>query len=39
MTASIPHPYPSGEAERFILSARAANAAGHAMIMAVTSEE
>ena len=36
MTASIPHPYPSGEAERFILSARAANAAGHALILAVT---
>ena len=36
MTSSIPHPYPQGEAERFILTARAANAAGHAVIMAIT---
>lgn len=36
MTASIPHPYPPGEAERFILNARAATAAGHALILAVT---
>ena len=36
MTASIPYPYPPGEAERFILSARAANAAGQSLIMAVT---
>ena len=36
MTASIPHPYPPGEAERFILGARAATAAGEALILAVT---
>jgi RimJ/RimL family protein N-acetyltransferase len=36
MTASIPHPYPTGEAERFILSARAATAAGQALILGVT---
>ena len=36
MTASIPHPYPAGEAERFILSARGATASGNALILAVT---
>ncbi len=36
MTASIPHPYPPGEAERFILTARASTAAGDALILAVT---
>lgn len=36
MTASIPHPYPAGEAERFVLSTRAANAAGQALILAAT---
>ncbi len=36
MTASIPHPYPPGEAERFILQSRAATAAGDALILAVT---
>ncbi|MCI0465674.1 MAG: GNAT family N-acetyltransferase [Beijerinckiaceae bacterium] len=35
-TAAIPHPYPPGEAERFILKARAENAAGAALILAIT---
>ena len=36
MTAAIPHPYPAGAAERFILGAREATAGGSAMILAVT---
>ncbi len=36
MTASIPHPYPAGEAARFILAARAATASGQALILAMT---
>lgn len=36
MTASIPHPYPQGEAERFILKARATTAAGNALILGIT---
>jgi RimJ/RimL family protein N-acetyltransferase len=36
MTASIPHPYPAGEAERFILNARAATAGGQALVLAIT---
>jgi RimJ/RimL family protein N-acetyltransferase len=36
-TARIPHPYPPGEAERYIFAARQANAAGHDLIMAITS--
>lgn len=35
-TASIPHPYPPGAAEAFILAARAANAAGEAIELAMT---
>ena len=38
MTASIPHPYPPGEAARFILEARAETAAGRALILAVTTK-
>jgi RimJ/RimL family protein N-acetyltransferase len=36
-TARIPHPYPPGEAERFIFAARQANAAGQDMILAIAS--
>jgi RimJ/RimL family protein N-acetyltransferase len=36
MTAEIPHPYPAGEAERFILQARADNASGRGLVLAVT---
>ncbi|MGA7384638.1 MAG: GNAT family N-acetyltransferase [Methylocella sp.] len=36
MTASIPHPYPPGEAERFIMKGRSANASGTALILAIT---
>ena len=36
-TARIPHPYPPGEAERFIFGARQANATGHDLILAITS--
>jgi RimJ/RimL family protein N-acetyltransferase len=35
-TAGIPHPYPPGEAERFILKARADNASGTALVLAMT---
>lgn len=35
-TASIPHPYPTGGAEAFILAARAGNAAGRAVELAIT---
>lgn len=34
-TAAIPHPYPQGEAERFILQARAGNASGAALVLAI----
>jgi len=36
LTAEIPHPYPKGEAERFILKARADNASGAALNLAMT---
>src|SRR5271165_313723 len=36
MTASIPHPYPAGEAERFIFKARADNANGKALVLVIT---
>lgn len=36
MTAAIPHPYPPGEAERFILSSRADNANGKSLVLAIT---
>jgi len=35
MTARIPHPYPEGEAERFIFVAREANALGRDLILAI----
>ena len=36
-TARIPHPYPPGEAERFIFEARRANAAGKDLILTISS--
>jgi RimJ/RimL family protein N-acetyltransferase len=36
MTAAIPHPYPAQEADRFIFKARAENAAGQALHLALT---
>ena len=36
MTASIPYPFPSGEAERFILRAREETASGKALVLALT---
>ena len=36
MTAAIPHPYPAQEADRFIFEARADNAAGRALHLALT---
>ncbi len=36
MTASIPHPYPPGDAERFIMKARTSNASGTALVLAIT---
>jgi len=36
MTAEIPHPYPAGEAERFILQARADNSNGRGLVLAIT---
>lgn len=36
MTSRIPHPYPRGEAERFIFTAREANALGRDLILVIT---
>lgn len=36
MTAAIPHPYPPGEAERFILKSRMDNANGSALTLVIT---
>lgn len=36
MTAAIPYPYPPGEAERFILKARAETAGGRALMLGIT---
>jgi RimJ/RimL family protein N-acetyltransferase len=36
MSALIPHPYPPGEAERFIMKARAGNANGSALVLAIS---
>lgn len=36
MTAAIPHPYPDGEAERFIFKSRADNADGKGLVLAIT---
>jgi RimJ/RimL family protein N-acetyltransferase len=36
MTAAIPHPYPAGEAERFVFKARADNANGKALILVIS---
>jgi RimJ/RimL family protein N-acetyltransferase len=35
MTSRIPHPYPPGEAERFIFTAREANALGRDLILVI----
>lgn len=39
MTALIPHPYPAGEAERFVMKARADNASGSALVLAVVQKK
>ena len=36
MTGIIPHPYPPGEAEKFVFAARQANADGRRLVMAIT---
>ena len=36
MTGVIPHPYPPGEAERFVFAARQANSDGRRLTMAIT---
>ncbi len=38
MTARIPHPYPAGEAERFIYSVREGNAEGRQLVLAITAK-
>lgn len=35
MTGAVPHPYPAGEAERFVIEARRANAEGARLTMAI----
>lgn len=35
MTAAVPHPYPPGEAERFILKSRGDNANGKALVLVI----
>jgi RimJ/RimL family protein N-acetyltransferase len=35
MTAAIPHPYPAGEAEKFIFQSRADNANGQSLVLAI----
>jgi len=35
MTAAIPHPYPAGEAERFIFKSRADNLEGKGLVLAI----
>ena len=39
MTALIPHPYPAGEAERFVMKARADNASGSALVLAIVQKK
>ena len=39
MTALIPHPYPPGEAERFVMKARADNASGSALVLAIVQKK
>lgn len=39
MTALIPHPYPAGEAERFVMKARADNASGSALVLALVQKK
>jgi RimJ/RimL family protein N-acetyltransferase len=36
MTAMIPHPYPPGAAEGFVMKARSGNAGGSALVLAIT---
>jgi len=38
MTARVPHPYPPGDAERFIIDTRASNAGGRGIGLAITTK-